>query len=74
MNKYQARCQLLAGYKITHAHFLPGQYLRILQGAVVTEDDFPVGNAPYNPFGYGAPIGAPPLQGWEIFEPENKEE
>lgn len=62
MNKYQARCKLIAGEKITHAHFLWDQFLEVVGRVVFTEGGYPIKGAPYDPFGFGAPAGATPLE------------
>jgi len=69
MNKYQARNRLIGGHKITHAHFVAGEYLVLFEGRVITEDGCLMGETLYNPWSWA---GA--LEGWEVFELENLEE
>jgi hypothetical protein len=69
MNKYQARCRLSAGDKVTHDHFTNEEFLFEQCGRVLTEDGYPMPNTAYNPWSCDA---AP--EGWRIYKPLNQEE
>lgn len=69
MNKYQARCKLIAGKKITHAHFTPSEFIHVVRGKTINGEGYDMAHALYNPFSHVSPV-----DGWELFEPENEEE
>lgn len=69
MNKYQARCALTAGKKVTHRHFTDTEYLWVKSGQVLTEEGYKMPMTTYNPWSHDA---AP--EGWGIFELVNVEE